>query len=211
MRVSLPLTVIFTVIMIVTVTVALFLPSLNSKVNAIIVNNTDFSVNVLNNWAYKDSNNPMGNIFGSNNLLAKLFEGAIGVQLIPNEFSNLLVNTSQQLSGKSIEDKGAFSIFALDTVYPYRNIPLDTYVQYNTNLSKVKIFSRENATIDGEKAIKTHRTPRDNTANVKVLEYITVHNGKPYFIQYAANVKDYQKYLPQFEQMVKTFKFIDRK
>jgi hypothetical protein len=186
----------------------LSLVSIFSNVYGITVNNTDFSINVLDNWAYRDSNNPIGKAFGSNNLLASLLGGGTGVQLIPNEFSNLLVNTSQQLSGKSIQDKGVFSIFALDSEYPYRNIPLDVYLQYNTNLSKVKIFSRENATIDGEKAVKTHRTPRDNTTNVEVLEYITVHDGKPYFIQYAANVKDYQKYLPQFEQMVKSFKFV---
>jgi hypothetical protein len=28
-----------------------------------------------------------------------------------------------------------------------------------------------------------------------------------YFIRYVANVKDFQRYLPLFEQMVKTFKF----
>jgi PsbP len=178
----------------------LSLISVFNNVYGITVNNTDFSVNVLDNWAYSDGN-PLAKA------LASAFGGAIGLQLIPNEFSNLLVNTSQELSGKSIQDKGAFSVFALDSQYPYRNILLDTYAQYNANLSKVKIFSRENATVDGEKALKTHRTPRDNTTNVEVLEYITVHDGKLYFIQYAANVKDYQKYLPQFEQMVKTFKF----
>jgi len=181
--------------------------SIFNNVYGITVNNTDFSVNVLDNWAYKESNNPLGKTFGSNNLLANLFGGGTGVQLIPSEFSNLLVNASQQLSGKSVQDRGVFSQFVLDSGYPFRNIPLDVYAQYNANLSKVKIFSRENATIDGEKAIKTHRSPRDNTTNVEVLEYITVHDGKPYYIQYIANVKDYQKYLPQFEQMVKTFKF----
>lgn len=56
--------------------------------------------------------------------------------------------------------------------------------------------------------MKIHRTPRNNLANVEVVDYYVVHNGKPYFIQYVANVKDYQKYLPQFEQMVNTFKFV---
>jgi hypothetical protein len=68
---------------------------------------------------------------------------------------------------------------------------------------KLKVLSQANATIDGEEAIRIHRTPRDNSSNVQVVDYYTVHNGKPYFIQYVANVKDFQKYLPQFEQMVK--------
>jgi hypothetical protein len=33
-------------------------------------------------------------------------------------------------------------------------------------------------------------------------------DNNPYYVGYMANVKDYQKYLPQFEQMVKTFKFV---
>jgi hypothetical protein len=70
------------------------------------------------------------------------------------------------------------------------------------------VLSQANVTIGGEEAIRIHRTPRDNSTNVEVVDYYTVHGGKPYFIQYVANVKDFQKYLPQFEQMVKSFKFM---
>lgn len=35
----------------------------------------------------------------------------------------------------------------------------------------------------------------------------TMHGNQPYYIEYMANEKDYQKYLPQFEQIVKSFKF----
>jgi hypothetical protein len=73
-------------------------------------------------------------------------------------------------------------------------------------LSPVKVISKENATVGGEPAVKVHRTGR-NATNVDVVEYEIIHNNKPYFIQYVANVKDFQKYLPQFQQMVKTFKF----
>lgn len=172
-----------------------------SNANAIIVNNTDFSLSVLDNWAYRDPT--------IDNPLAKIFAGGASIGLVPNEFSNMLVNTSQELSGNTIQNGGAYSIFQLDTEYPYRNIPLETYTQYNINLSPVKIFSQENTPVGGEKAVKIHRTPRTNITNLEVVDYYVVHNGKPYFIQYAANVKDYQKYLPQFEQMVKTFKFLE--
>ena len=38
-------------------------------------------------------------------------------------------------------------------------------------------------------------------------EYYVFHDGIPYRLEYYASVKDFEKYLPQFEQMVKTFKF----
>jgi hypothetical protein len=167
-----------------------------SNVNAIVVNNTDFSINVPNNWAYREPN-PLANVFGA--------EPSLG--LSPNEFTNWLVNISQEISGEAILNGGAYSIVTVDTDYPYRNIPLEAYTQYNIDKSPVKIFSRDNTTIDGEKAIKIHRTSRGNLTNLEVVDYYVVHNGIPYYIQYAANVKDFQKYLPQFEQMVKTFKF----
>jgi hypothetical protein len=172
------------------------------NVNAIIVNNTDFSINVLDNWAYLESK--------SNIPLAKIFAGDSPLFLIPVEFSKLLLMNSTQFDSEEsnrIQDEGAFALIALDTDYPFRNVPLEIYTQYNNNLSKVKIFSQENATVGGEKAVKIHRTPRHNSTNMEVVEYYVVHEGKPYYIQYGANLKHFQKYLPQFEQMVKTFKF----
>lgn len=72
----------------------------------------------------------------------------------------------------------------------------------------------ENATIGGERAIKVFINSTDLTkslANVTVslvtLSYYVMHDDQPYFLNYLANAKDYQKYLPHFEQMVKTFKF----
>ena len=113
------------------------------------------------------------------------------------------------MSGEEIQNEGAYSIISLDTDYPYRNIPLETYTQYNINLSKVKIFSKENTTIDGEPAVKIHRTARNNLTQFDAgIGYYVFHNSNPYFLQYFANPKDFQKYLPQFEQMVKTFKFL---
>jgi len=177
--------------------VTALLPFLISDVDAITMNNTDFSLTVLDNWAYTDQEDPIASILGV----------GPSIGLIPNEFSHILLNASLALTGNSIKDEGAYSIFALDRDYPYRNIPLETYTQYNINLSAVKIFSQENTTIDGENAVKIHRSPRNNLTNIEVVDYYLVHNSKPYYIQYAANVKDFQKYLPEFEQMVKTFKF----
>jgi hypothetical protein len=162
------------------------------------VNNTDFSVNVLDNWAYTEPN-PIAQALGGSYL-----------DLVPVEFSEFLVNTSKEITGESIQNGGAYSIMSLDTQYPYRNVPLQIYTQYSMNVSEVKIFSIQNTTVDGEPAVKVHRGPRNNFTN-KVLDYYIVHKGNPYTLQFAANVKDFQRYLPQFEQMVNTFKFVSNK
>ena len=38
-----------------------------------------------------------------------------------------------------------------------------------------------------------------------------MHNEIPYYLEYKANVKDFEKYLPEFEQIVTTFRFVDKK
>src|SRR4030095_11767867 len=164
-----------------------------SNVNAIVVNNTDFSLNVLDNWAYQDSTTS----------LAEAPDKA-WINLFPNEFSHIFVNTSlENWANETNQKEGASSSFTLDIGYPYRNVPVDSYSEYYTDMFPVKIFSRENTTIAGEPAVKVHRSDIGNSANVEVVDYYTVHKGKPYFIQYTANVKNFQKYLPQFEQMLK--------
>lgn len=186
-----------TAILIISFTVVVIvLSSLDSNVYAITANTTDFSVNVLDNWAFTKPSNPLADIFG----------GGSSLTLIPSQFSNFLVNTSSNLT-EAIQNGGGYSIISVDTDYPYRNVPLEAYTQHNINLSPVKIYSKENTTVDGEPAVKIHRTPRTNFTNVDVVEYYVIHDSKPYTIQFAANVKDFQKYLPQFEQIVKTFKF----
>lgn len=174
-----------------------------------IASTTDFSVNVPDNWAYiqnKDTSNPLASLI-ADSPLADLLIGKTSLSLIPIEFSDFLVNTSKDIARETIENGGAYSVMGPDTSYPYGNVPLEIYTNYSINLSPVKVFSKENATVGGEPAMKVHRTGR-NATNVAVVEYDVIHDSKPYIIQYVANVKDFQKYLPQFEQTVKTFKFI---
>jgi hypothetical protein len=163
------------------------------------LNNTEFSITIPDNWAYQKSEDTLENVFGA----------GPWIRLIPIEFSELLINPGQELTGKSIENGGAYSSIGVDTGYPFRNVPLDIYTKYNLNLSAVKVLSKTNATIDGEDSIRIHRTPRDNSTNVEVIDYYTVHKGKPFALQLASNVKDLQNYLPQFEHIVKSFKFVE--
>ena len=41
------------------------------------------------------------------------------------------------------------------------------------------------------------------------MSYFVMHDDQPYYLNYIANAKDFEKYLPQFEQMVKSFKFVN--
>src|SRR6476646_3088606 len=76
-----------------------------SNVYAIPANSTDFSVNVLNNWAYRlDVNNPLANA-----LVKGLGVGST-LTLIPIEFSDVLVNTSKDIAVDAIENGGAYSL-----------------------------------------------------------------------------------------------------
>jgi hypothetical protein len=95
-----------------------------------------------------------------------------------------------------------------DSTYQFRNVPLEIYAQSNINQSLHKILSKENATIDGEPALKIHKTYNNNFTHWdKGVDYYVIHDGMPYMILYYAESKYFEKYLPQFEQMVKTFKF----
>jgi hypothetical protein len=53
----------------------------------------------------------------------------------------MLINPLQEASGKAIAKEGAYSIFEQDISYPFRNVPLNIYTQYNLNLSEVKVLS----------------------------------------------------------------------
>jgi hypothetical protein len=189
---------VLTAILTLSVTVIVLLSSLNTGLEAIIVNNTNFSVNVLGNWAF---------------LNVKL-EGAgdynSSILLIPTEFSDFFMSSNGNFQ-KLFQKVGASSFMTLDSAYLFRNVPLEIYAQsYINQLSEGKVLSKENTTIDGERALKFHSTYKDKgnlTRIVEGVDYYVFHDGNPYRLSYIASPKDFQKYLPQFEQMVKTFKF----
>jgi hypothetical protein len=71
----------------------------------------------------------------------------------------------------------------------------------------MKVTSKENGTIDNEAAVRILGDGINSFSRIKFVQYLVWHDNKPHVLAYMANVKDYEKYLPQFEQMVKTFKF----
>jgi hypothetical protein len=161
-----------------------------SNVNAIVANNTDFSIDIPDNWAYEQG------IFSV-------------VALTPNEFGALLVNHSKPLSEK-MKEEGAFASFEQEMKFPIKNAGFDVYVKYKIDRQDgMNVTSEQNLTLDNEAAVKIQGDGIRSFSGIKFVEYMLMHNEQPYFIAYMANVKDFEKYLPEFEQIVKTFKFVD--
>lgn len=186
----------FLLITIPTITVVLSLSF--SNVYALTnVNNTYFSANIPDNWIYiqaRTSSAPDFLGFAQSNLIAST----------PNEFSEILFNISQPLGGK-IYEEGVYSVIMQDSDYQIKNAPLDLYAKYKIDQQPgIRVISKENVTIDSEPAIKIYSYVFNS---IRTIQYVLMHDNEPYRLLYAANGKDFQKYLPEFEQIVKTFKF----
>lgn len=180
-------------------TVVVLLSSLDSKVYGVTVNEKFFSLNLSNNWAYVRGELP--NAEGS------------GILLIPSEFSDTLMNAfgDTQKLFQLFQNLTVWSVMAVDTSSPFRNDPLEIYVQHVVNASSdlFRKFPQVPTLIDGERALKIWGEVSDNsTITDRMVGYYVIHEGIPYRLEYYATEKDFQKYLPQFEQMVKTFKFV---
>jgi len=157
--------------------------------------NPYFSVQVPNGWVYRD-NHP----FLYNN----------SIVFTPNEFTELLISNMSRLI-----NNGVVVEIAPDPNFPIKNAPLETYVNHSVTFAEKLSPKYENATIGGERAIKVfingtelaiaHGMP--NVTSMISLDYRVMHHDQPYYLDYIANQKNFQKYLPQFEQMLKTFKF----
>ena len=84
------------------------------------------------------------------------------------------------------------------------------YVNYKIDRQDgMNVTSKENVTLDNEAAVKIQGDGIKSFSGIKFVEYMLMHNEQPYFIAYMANVKDFEKYLPEFEQIVKSLKFVD--
>ena len=187
---SIPICLVFVAIAVMVVAVAALSLSI-SNVNAIVANNTDFSIDIPDNWTYEEG------VLNSS------------VTLTPNEFGVLLLNHSKPLSEK-MKDEGAFASFEQERNFPIKNADFDVYVNYKIDRQDgMNVTSKENVTLDNEAAVKIQGDGIKSFSGIKFVEYMLMHNEQPYFIAYMANVKDFEKYLPEFEQIVKSLKFVD--
>ena len=157
------------------------------------VENSYFSVKVPDSWTY--------------------LGGAVNqVVATPGEFGNILVYDDEDDTSlfDKVSDGGAVAKFMQDTDYNLKNSPLEVYVKYiidqegnNWNLS-----SMDNGTIGKQKAVKISEIGTNESANLRRAQYLVLDDEGPYILQYVASVKDYDKYLPEFEQMVRSFRFV---
>jgi hypothetical protein len=69
----------------------------------------------------------------------------------------------------------------------------------------LSFVSQTDSIVDKEKAVKLEG--HDNSKIIKLSIYVILHDNEAYNLDYVANEKDYDKYLSDFEEMVKTFRF----
>jgi PsbP-like protein len=152
-------------------------------------NSTDFSIDIPDNWTFEET------VFGN-----RIF-------LTPNEFGVLLASDVSERADQ-LKNGGVMGEFQQDLLFPIKNAGLDVYVQYIINEQKwMNVTSKQNVTIDNEPPVKILGDGTNSSNHIKFAGYMTMRDEKPYYIGYMANVKDFEKYLPEFEQIVKTFKF----
>ena len=151
-----------------------------------------FSIKPLDNWAYQNVDYTPPNFFG--------FQTNNAVEMFPNEFDNMSM---------------VYGLIAQDGFYTMKNSKLDHYIKYkmdNPNLNNItgsKLLSKEDFDINGTKAIKL---TYDNTDSIyKLALYLMQHNKENYLAYYRADKTNnlFDKYLPEFEQMIKTIKWIE--
>ena len=190
------------------VTVVLLLSSFDSKVNAITsVNNTYFSMNIPDNWRYAEHSNT-----GMAGMAESSTKTPINlVVLAPADFAEtLVVNKDKESPYANMFNGGAYSTFRQDTDYSIKNSTLEAYVKHRINslIRGVNLTSQQDSTVGNENAVRIEGNGIFKLMNVKYVAYLVLHDKDPYYLEYIANTKDFQKYLPQFEQMVKTLKFV---
>jgi hypothetical protein len=161
--------------------------------------NTYFSVQAPSGWVYRAD-------FLINN----------SIILTPNEFSSFLVAGNPSTSLLNLIEQGVLVEIGLDNSFHLENATLERYVK-NLGFSQDYEPNYGNATIAGERAIKVsingtdigkYSTRKNVTGSINSISYLMVHNDEGYYLYYIANANDYYKYLPYFEQIVKTLKFL---
>jgi hypothetical protein len=157
-----------------------------------------FSVQVPNGWIYREN-------FLNNSII-----------LIPNEFANLLIADNASASLLNVIEHGIVAELGPDPDFHIKNASLEKYVKHFSSFAQNYDLNYENATIGGERAIKVFingtdagkTSPMKNvTSGINSISYLVMHQDQPYYLYYIANATDYNKYLPYFEQIVKSFRF----
>jgi hypothetical protein len=157
-----------------------------------------FSIDVPESWTYTETpESPMEHLSGVSSYSS--------VVLVPAKFAELLI----QDKGDIEMGNGTVAIvFAEDSDYTVKNAPPDLYVKFRMNKDdSLNVISQQDTTVGKEKAVRIEGNKNGTSGNVRLLEYLISHNDEPYIIRYIASPNDFDRYLPDFELMVKSFMF----
>jgi hypothetical protein len=157
-----------------------------------------FSVEIPDTWAYTETPEPpIEHVLGVTSYTS--------VILVPVHFAELLIQEKHDIA---MGNGSAAIVFAKASDYSVKNAPLDLYVKYRMNEDdSLNLISHEDTIVGKEKAVRIDGSKNDTSGNIKLLEYLLLHNNEPYVIRYIAGVNEFERYLPEFELMVKSFTF----
>ena len=185
-------------ILIATTTILSLLFLLQSAYSAEKFKGLPFSIEVPDSWSYTETPEPpIEHVLGVSSYSS--------VVLVPAKFAELLIQDKGDIG---MGNGTAAIVFAEDSDYTVKNAPLDLYVKFRMNKDDIlNITSQQDTTVGKEKAVRIEGSKNDISGNVRLLEYLIVHNDEPYIIRYIASTNDFERYLPDFELMVKSFMF----
>ena len=157
-----------------------------------------FSIEIPDTWAYTETPEPpMERVLGVSSYTS--------VVLVPVDFAELLIQEEEDIE---MGNGSAAIVFAKASDYSVKNAPLDLYVKYRMNEDdSFNDITQQDTTLGKEKAVKIEGSKNDISGNIRQLEYLLLHNNEPYLIRFIAGMNNFERYLPDFELMVKTFTF----
>jgi hypothetical protein len=185
-------------ILITTTTILLLLFLIQSAYSLEKFRGLPFSIEVPDSWSYTETPEPpLEHVLGVSSYSS--------VVLVPAKFAELLI---QDRGDIGMGNGTAAILFAEDSDYTVKNAPPELYVKFRMNKDdSLNVTSRKDTTVGKEKAVRIEGSKNDTSGNIKLLEYLIIHNNEPYIIRYIASMNDFERYLPDFELMVKSFMF----
>jgi hypothetical protein len=184
-------------ILIATTTILLLLFLIQSAYSVEKFKGLPFSIEIPDSWTYTETPEPpIEHLLGVSSYSS--------VVLVPAKFAELLIQEGDIGMGNGT----AAIVFAEDSDYTVKNAPRDLYVKFRMNKDdSLNVTSRQDTAVGKEKAVRIEGSKNDTSGNVRILEYLISHNDEPYIIRYIASMNDFERYLPDFELMVKSFMF----
>jgi hypothetical protein len=167
------------------------------------VGNLYFSINIPDSWTYLESSNtPQSRTTGYGPVNA--------IQLTPSEFGDVLLGLTENTEHRAVG--GVMADFFQDTDYRLKNAPLESYVKYLIDkFGIINITSQQYTTVGKEKSVRISANESAQFGYGPIVLYVVMHDKVPYHMEYIGSTEspNYQKYLPKFEKMVKSFRFAD--